>query len=315
MTSRFLVIAGLLGIAALGCARATFHDVDGGAAGAAAAGKGGGSAGTSGRGGGGGGGQGGGAGDVIGGNGGGGASGVGGRGGSGGAGGSAGTGTAGMGGNAGRGGTGAVAGTGGLAGTGGVAGTGGAAGRGGGGGGGSVDGGPVGVMPTAAGDVVITELLHDVNGNENGGEWFEVYNPSPTVTYELLNCGILDINSGPLSIASSVVLPPGAFKTFAISSDPGFVPDYVYGTGIKFDNDAADEVTIKCGAVVIDTFHYDAADALDRSNTGHTFSVDPDHYSASDNDVRANWCLGTTMYLMAGSANFGTPGATNPQCP
>jgi hypothetical protein len=45
MTSRLLFVAALSGIAALGCARATFHDIDGGA------GTGGGAAGAGGRGG------------------------------------------------------------------------------------------------------------------------------------------------------------------------------------------------------------------------------------------------------------------------
>ena len=49
MTSRAFVFAGLIGIAALGCARATFHDIDGGAG---DGGKGG-TTGTGGRGGGG----------------------------------------------------------------------------------------------------------------------------------------------------------------------------------------------------------------------------------------------------------------------
>jgi hypothetical protein len=49
--------------------------------------------------------------------------------------------------------------------------------------------------------------------------------------------------------------------------------------------------------------------------TGRSFSVDPDHYSAVDNDLRSNWCLGSTLYMMGTSANYGTPGAANPQCP
>ena len=45
---------------------------------------------------------------------------------------------------------------------------------------------------------------------------------------------------------------------------------------------------------MIDDFAYTITDAIDAESVGHTFSVDPDHYTAIDNDVRANWCLGTT---------------------
>jgi hypothetical protein len=168
-------------------------------------------------------------------------------------------------------------------------------------------------MPTVAGQIVITELMHDVTGVEDQGEWFEVYNPSTTVTYDLMNCVIADVSGLTVSITTPFVMPPGSFKTLAISSSPGFTPDFVYGTTIKFDNDNADQASIRCGSVDIDTFAYAMVDA--QMGTAHSFSLDPDHYSAADNDVRANWCLGVTAYVFGTSTDYGTPGAANPQCP
>jgi hypothetical protein len=333
-----LGICGAAALATLGCTKAMFQTIDdsghGGAA-AGAGGRGGAGGATAGTGGGGSGGAG--TGGSLAGTGGGGAGGsVAGTGGGGGTGGVAGSGGGGRGGataGTGGGGTGgAVAGsggTGGSSGTGGTGGTGGVGGRGGSGGttgsggssgtGGNLDGGPdgpQGIMPTVAGQIVITELLHDVNGVENNGEWFEVYNPSTTVTYDLMGCLIHDISPTPTVVINTpLVLPPGAFRTLAISSSPGFTPDFVYGITIKFDNDAADQVAIVCNGVDIDAFGYSTADATDASATGHSFSVDPDHYTSVDNDVRANWCLGTTMYMIAGSVDYGTPGGPNPQCP
>lgn len=345
MTSRFLFLAGLSAIAAVGCARATFHDIDGGAgsgggASAGAGGRGGAAgdgAGQAGTGGGGG--------SVIGGSGGGGASGIGGS--VGGTGGSAGVagrggtgGGAGMGGSTatggssggaggggtgggvgGRGGTGGggSAGTGGVAGSGaaGAGGRGGAAGAGGVGGtagGGGTGGGPPGIMPTIAGQVVITELLHDVPGGDDNSEWFEIYNPSTTVTYNLMGCDVGDFNSY-VPVNQPLVLPPGAFRTLGIVQDVGFQVDFVYGPNIKFDSQDHDSARVRCNGTLIDEFAYSMADSTDPNSVSHTFSVDPDHYSAVDNDVRANWCLGATPYMMGALTLYGTPGAANPQCP
>jgi hypothetical protein len=322
MSSRVLFLTGLLGIAALGCARATFHDIDGtaGTGGGASAGSGG----RAGTGGDGQGGTGGGAGDVIGGNGGGGAGGIGGstglsgRGGGGGTGGSGvGGGTAGRGGTGGTGGNAGTGGTGGRGGSGGIAGSGGAAGTGaggrGGGGGTAGTGGVPGVMPTVAGQIVITELLHDVPGNDDNSEWFEIYNPSTTVTYNLMSCDVGDVNTY-VPITLPLVIPPGAFRTLGIVEDVGFKVDYAYGPSIKFDSQGADSARIRCGAVLIDEFAYSVTDSTDPNAVGKTFSVDPRHYSAVDNDVRANWCLATATYMAGTAMYYGTPGAANPQC-
>jgi len=350
-----LLVLGLFGALALasqGCVRANItpgDSGDGGTGGTGASGGDGGDGGTGGV-----------AGTVIGGNGGGGSGGGGagtggdggvagtaGRGGS--AGGSIGGSTAGTGGGGtgggvagagGRGGTGGTAGTGGSAGSAGMGGSAGSAGRGGtggtagaGGSGGGTGGGTggsggtgggtagAGVMPTVAGQLVITEVMHNTAGIGNEfGEWIEVYNPSATVTYDLRNCQVDDKpatgGSNPVIITAQVLVPPGAYRAMAISSSPGFTPAYVYGS-VRFDNDASDEPRVLCNGVVIDNFLYSDADAVDPLGTGKTFQLDPDFLTAAGNDTRANWCYGSTVYLTtAGTINeYGTPGAPNVQCP
>ena len=113
-------------------------------------------------------------------------------------------------------------------------------------------------------------------------------------------------------------MPPLAFRTLAIfATGGGFVPDYTY-SGIKFDNDAADLVSIYCGATLIDRFSYSETLA---AVSGHSFSVDPAHYNAVDNDNTAYFCQGTTVYnqgITSGGKvvdDYGTPGKTNPPCP
>ena len=162
--------------------------------------------------------------------------------------------------------------------------------------------------------------MHNTAGIGNEfGEFIEVYNPSATVTYDLRNCQVDDKaaagGSNPVSITAQVLVPPGEFRALSISGQPGFTPAYVYGS-VRFDNDDADEPRILCNGIVIDNFPYSMTDATDPVGTGKTFQLDPDHYFANDNDVRANWCYGSTVYLTTGAINeYGTPGRANVQCP
>jgi hypothetical protein len=244
--------------------------------------------------------------------------------------GSGGAGGAGQGGASGQGGSGG-AGQGGALGQGGSTGAGGSGGAGSGGAGsggaaGSDAGqgadGPrdaaSGVRPTVAGDIVVSELMHDTDVvSDDFGEWFEVYNPSATVTFDLLGCEIHD-TANSHTINRSLLVPPHAFRTLAIFlTGGGFVPDYTY-SGIKFDNDAADSVSVICGGTTIDRFAYPASAAM---TSGHSFSVSPAHYDAADNDTVGNYCLAVDLYdqLQDSGGNFvrdyGTPGAPNPACP
>jgi hypothetical protein len=303
----------LLAVTAFGCTKAMWEFPDGAPGGTG----GGGLAGAGGDGQGGDSGTGGGGGTVVGGAGGGGA----------GGGGTGGGGTGGSAATGGRGGTGGIAGTGGSGGT---AGTGGSGGRGGSGGtaGTGGTGGPptpMGVTPSVAGQIVITELMHDSTVvSDDSGEWFEVYNPSTTVTYDLLGCEVRDLTPGTI-ININLVLPPQTFRTLAVSPTPGFTPDFVYTPPgnppmpvVKFDNQAGDQAEIRCGNVTIDVFGYPTSVA---GISGRSFSVDPDHYNAADNDIMANWCTAPNVtaadaYNTNGAvSDYGTPGRANPQCP
>ena len=53
--------------------------------------------------------------------------------------------------------------------------------------------GPTGITPFAAGQLVITEIMADSNDvPDESGEWFELYNPSTTDTYDLFGCVLGD---------------------------------------------------------------------------------------------------------------------------
>jgi hypothetical protein len=180
------------------------------------------------------------------------------------------------------------------------------------------------VTPSAPGQIVITELMHNsATVADDFGEWFEVYNPSTTVTYDLMGCEVLDSSLTGPPVATPLVLPPMTFKTLAVSATPGgptgtaFTPDYVYGLDVKFDNNAGERAGISCGGMLIDEFVYPTSVA---AGGGRAFNLDPRHYNAADNnDTMLFWCLARNT--MVGDAyettgpNFGTPGRANTECP
>jgi hypothetical protein len=179
--------------------------------------------------------------------------------------------------------------------------------------------GPPGVLPTAAGQLVISEMMIDTDAvTDDDAEWFEIYNPSPTVTYDLNGCtlGSLGITK---AIMQPVIIPPGGYATFGRNQDPspsmlGFLPTYSYGATLKFSNSAG-QAQVICGAdgtTLIDSVTYTAAEVV----KGRSHSLDPRYLSATANDNPANWCPCTTVYRTYLSVNdYGTPNAANHICP
>ncbi|HVZ89020.1 MAG TPA: hypothetical protein VHG72_18775, partial [Polyangia bacterium] len=182
----------------------------------------------------------------------------------------------------------------------------------------SADAAAPAITPAVAGQIVVTELMHDTDVvADDFGEWFEIYNPDLAVTYDLFGCQIRD-TANVHTITAHLLVPSHAFRTLAIfATGGGFVPDYTY-SGIKFDNDNADLVAIYCGPTLIDKFAYTKSQA---QTSGHSFSVDPAHYNAVDNDNPAYYCDASTIYNQATTsggklvADYGSPGVSNPPCP
>jgi hypothetical protein len=202
-----------------------------------------------------------------------------------------------------------------------------------GGGAGSVsDGGsdgPTGITPNARGQLVITEIMADtVTANDDNGEWLEIYNPSSQDTYDLFQCSIADTNNAH-QIANHVLVRPHAFVTLARfnSLAGGFIPDYFYlppecvncgtmcpaSTCVKFSNTGGDLARLACTSVIVDEVVFSSLSWLKNGLVPHgrSYSLDPSHYSATDNDAAGNWCTGTVSYF---GSDLGSPGATNPTC-
>ncbi|RMH36758.1 MAG: lamin tail domain-containing protein [Deltaproteobacteria bacterium] len=187
--------------------------------------------------------------------------------------------------------------------------------------GGALPDAAVPVMPAAAGDVVITEIMQNPKVVADAdGEWFELYNPT-TATWNLEGCTIKDSETGTSADAHTIdaggaglLLAPGAYLVLGPNADPetndGVKVDYAYPVADFRLGNGADEVIVECAGVTIDMVAYDGGPTFPDPN-GASMNLDPSKFNATDNDDGANWCTATASYS---PNNLGTPGAPNTPC-
>ncbi|GAB3256461.1 hypothetical protein GCM10027448_25280 [Nocardioides dilutus] len=158
----------------------------------------------------------------------------------------------------------------------------------------------------AAGDVIITEWLSNPSTvPDSQGEWFELHNVAGGPR-TLTGCTVTNQAAGSAVLPTAVVAAGGRYllaRSPGAGSNGGLAEDATFGFALT----SSDSLTLTCGANVIDTVSW-ASETI-----GKSLSLDPDHYTAADNDAPANYCLGSTPYGTGG--DFGTPGALNTQCP
>ena len=173
------------------------------------------------------------------------------------------------------------------------------------------------VLPVA-GEVIITEILFDTNGEllEDKAEWFEVANVSDHAIL-LGGCTATDASSNKATLGP-VVLTPGEHAVMARTLDPaqngGLDAAATFGFGL---NNGGDSITLECDGAVIDAVNYALAGFA--SATAYSIALDPGAYDATLNDDGANWCLGQEPYYatpdVGGNEHYGSPGDVNPTCP
>lgn len=159
--------------------------------------------------------------------------------------------------------------------------------------------------PTA-GDVIITEWLSNPSTvPDANGEWFELRNVAGGAR-TLTGCTVTNEASGSEVLPSSVLTAAGHYllaRSAGAGNNGGLAEDTTFGFALT----SSGSLTLTCGVNVIDTVSW-AGETI-----GKSLSLDPDHYTAADNDNAANYCLGNVAYGTGG--DFGTPGVFNTQCP
>lgn len=166
-----------------------------------------------------------------------------------------------------------------------------------------------GLLP---GDLVISELMANPSGADDGKEWFELYNASGA---ELDLSGVVirfrkaDGSGERLHQIQDAVVDADAYFVLG-DSDPEALPahvDHGYGDdlGSGFNNSAG-ELALGCGEALVDVMIYsevteDASRTFDGTRT-------PD---AVGNDDLTAWCDSVTEYE---PEVFGTPGEANDPC-
>ena len=161
-----------------------------------------------------------------------------------------------------------------------------------------------------AGELVITEFMPNPDGvSDSAGEYVELYNPSTTVTYELMGCMLSD-NGTDHTISSSVLVAPQSYVVLAASDAPGFDEDYSYGGSPGFNNSSADSVILTCSEVVAQ-IDYTTSWPF---GTGSSAQMNPSAMGTSGQYDVVNWCTSyNTTVIDNGDA--GTPGQVNDTCP
>jgi hypothetical protein len=159
----------------------------------------------------------------------------------------------------------------------------------------------------APGEVIFTEWLSNPDMvPEADGEWFELLNLT-NKTFDLTGCTVANQASASSTLSASHMLANNVF-VFARNTNPadngGIIVDGAFGFPLGSPNGS---LTLACDGTAIDAVSWVG------ETSGQTASLDPDHNTATANDVAANYCLGATAYGTGG--DLGTPLEYNPQCP
>lgn len=188
-----------------------------------------------------------------------------------------------------------------------------------------------GNIPTAPGQLIITEIMGDPNGTDTDREWIEVYN----TTDAELSLFTLKIEDNELdSKFSSVeildptaVVPAKGYAVLATNTDPavngGIMGSYELGSGLLKNTPDLDMNTglslmtlkiVTAGDVVIDEAYYgtpESAESQQLSLSAYTDAMITDFTPV--NDVADSVCLATMDYAM--DIGKGSPGSANEECP
>ncbi len=168
------------------------------------------------------------------------------------------------------------------------------------------------IVKPAAGALVITEVLPNPAGDETKREWIEITNTG-SAAFDLNELGIDRIDDSRMpdvvQAAECRAVAPGGVALFARSTDAAAnggltTVDATFGFTML---NSSGSVQILDGPTLLDAVTWGS------TADGVSLQLDPSKTTSTDNDVRTNFCPGTTAY--GDLSNKGTPREVNVSCP
>jgi hypothetical protein len=162
-----------------------------------------------------------------------------------------------------------------------------------------------------AGDLVITEIMADAEGPDEGKEWIELYNPT-AATIDLTGVKIeaakADGTGAEFHIIGGADILPGQYLVLGGMIEevkPAYV-DYAYGADLGGLRNDGGQIKVACGSAQVDRVIYG------ETNSGVSLIFDgqqtPD---AIANDDAESWCDSRNEFE---TGSFGTPQLANEAC-
>ncbi len=173
------------------------------------------------------------------------------------------------------------------------------------------DSGSVCAANLLPGDLVITEVMPNPEGSDDGLEWFEVYNATsaPIVLRGVtLAYSRADGTGRKTHVIDAGTIPPGDYVVFGGRLEAAPLPymDYYYADDLGSLTNTGGRLAIECNSTIVDEIVYvEATSGVSLSYDGRLV---PD---AQGNDVINDWCDSQTEFV---TDNLGTPGEANDAC-
>ncbi len=173
----------------------------------------------------------------------------------------------------------------------------------------------------AKGSVIFTEAMVDPEGvDDTLGEYVELYNTTDkpiSINGWVFKKGTIEFK---IPQEPEFVIPAKGFFVIGSSTDTqvngGIKVNLAWPPTIKLSNTSATTFTLIWNNNVIDqvTIYPQAFGDLTKIK-GTSISLNPDKFTDTDNDLKANWCLTPheDAYKLS-DGDYGTPGTLNAQC-
>ncbi len=161
------------------------------------------------------------------------------------------------------------------------------------------------------GDLVITEVMANPEGDDDGNEFFEIYNATGSaidLTGLVLEKASVDGSSAKTHVMSETIIEAGEYLALG-GVLPEFRAEYIgygYADDLGGMTNSGGQLGLRCGDVEVDHLFY--GEAVSGHSQGLDGNITPDHLA---NDSIENFCPATTEYA---TGSYGSPGVANEPC-